>query len=63
MKDPQAIQAVIFDTARANDLEASSLFKVLYQLLLGVERGPRLGPYILDIGPEKVSERLRHQVI
>lgn len=62
MKDPQAIQAAIFDTARVHELEPSSLFKALYQLLLGVERGPRLGPYILDIGPEKVSERLRHLV-
>ena len=63
LKDPQAIQAVIFDTARVHELEPSSLFKALYQLLLGVDRGPRLGPYILDIGPEKVSERLRHLVV
>lgn len=63
MKDPQAIQATIFDIARANELEPSTLFKALYRLLLGVERGPRLGPYILDLGPEKVSERLKRHVI
>ena len=56
--DPQAIQALIFDTARANGLEPSDFFKVLYRALLGVERGPRLGPYISDVGPLKVAEKL-----
>ncbi|MGA2876241.1 MAG: lysine--tRNA ligase [Nitrososphaerales archaeon] len=59
LKDPQEIQTLIFDTARSNVLEPSELFKAIYRLLLGVERGPRLGPYILDIGPAKVAERFR----
>ena len=59
LKDPQEIQTLIFDTARSSGLEPSELFKAIYRLLLGVERGPRLGPYILDIGPAKVAERFR----
>lgn len=62
MNDPQEIQATIFNIARSNELEPSALFKALYQILLGVERGPRLGPYIIDVGPGKVSERLRRQI-
>jgi len=62
MKDPQEIQTLIFETARSNGLEPTDLFKALYRVLLGVERGPRLGPYILDIGPTKVAERLRNAV-
>jgi lysyl-tRNA synthetase, class I len=58
LKDPQEIQTLIFDTARSNGMEPSELFKAMYRLLLGVERGPRLGPYILDIGPAKVAEKL-----
>ena len=58
--DQQAIQALIFETARANGLEPSDLFKILYRVLLGVERGPRLGPYISDVGPSKVAEKLMH---
>jgi lysyl-tRNA synthetase class 1 len=62
MKDPQEIQTLIFESARSNGLEPADLFKAIYRLLLGVERGPRLGPYIVDIGPVKVAENLRHAV-
>lgn len=62
MNDPKEIQAAIFNVARSNELEPPALFKALYQLLLGVDRGPRLGAYIMDIGPEKASERLRQRI-
>ena len=52
LRGPQEIQALVFDTARSNGFEPSDYFKVLYTSLLGVEKGPRLGSYILDIGPE-----------
>ena len=57
--DPQAIQTIIFDTARSHSMEPSSLFNALYRVLLGVQRGPRLGPYIVDMGADKVSEKLK----
>lgn len=59
LNDPQAIQTAIFDSARSKGLEPSTMFRLLYRVLLGVEKGPRLGPYILDAGPAKVAERLR----
>lgn len=58
--DPQAIQALIFETARSFEMEPPEFFKLLYKALLGVDRGPRLGPYIRDIGSSKVAEKLRH---
>jgi lysyl-tRNA synthetase class 1 len=57
--DQQAIQTLIFDTARSHGLEPSEFFSVLYKILLGVQRGPRLGPYIVDVGPAKVSQKLK----
>jgi len=48
--DPDAIQTEIFEIARRNDLLPKEFFSLLYVLLLGVERGPRLGPYLIDIG-------------
>jgi lysyl-tRNA synthetase, class I len=57
--DPQIIQTVIFDTARAHSIEPSVFFGVLYRALLGLERGPRLGPYITDVGPAKVAQKLK----
>ncbi|MGH2639660.1 MAG: hypothetical protein ACRDF4_10340, partial [Rhabdochlamydiaceae bacterium] len=60
--DPQDIQALIFETARSSGLEPNELFGALYRILLGVERGPRLGQYILDMGSAKVAERLKHSI-
>lgn len=62
MNDPQEIQALIFNTARSLKIEPSELFRALYRLLLGTDRGPRLGPYIHDIGSARVSEKLRHAI-
>ncbi len=59
LEDPQAIQSKIFDTARVHGLEPPQLFRVLYLCLLGVERGPRLGPYIKDIGTTKIAQKLK----
>ena len=62
MKDPQENQALIFNTSRSLKIEPSALFRALYRLLLGTDRGPRLGTYIHDIGSAKVSEKLRHAI-
>lgn len=60
MSDPQDIQAIIFETARSFEMAPQEFFKLLYRSLLGVDKGPRLGPYIHDIGSSKVAERLKH---
>jgi lysyl-tRNA synthetase class 1 len=57
--DPQIIQTVIFDTAREHSIEPRAFFGVLYRSLLGVERGPRLGPYIADVGPARIAQKLK----
>ncbi len=58
-KDQQVIQTMIFDLARSHGLEPSEFFSALYRSLLGVDRGPRLGPYIVDLGPAKVARKLK----
>ncbi|MHB8565918.1 MAG: lysine--tRNA ligase [Nitrososphaerales archaeon] len=58
IKDPEAIQTLIFDVARAHGMEPSAFFKIIYKALIGMERGPRLGPYITDIGMAQVAEKL-----
>jgi lysyl-tRNA synthetase, class I len=57
--NPENVQTLIFDTAKSLDLKPAALFKTLYQVLLGVDRGPRLGPYVVDNGCEKVAEKLK----
>jgi lysyl-tRNA synthetase class 1 len=53
------IQEVIFEIARKNGLKVRRFFQILYQVLLGTSKGPRLGPYILDIGKEAVITSLK----
>jgi len=33
-------------------------FKTLYQIILGTNRGPKIGPFIEDIGRKKVAKTL-----
>jgi len=56
--DENNIQNTIFTISRKNDLKPENLFKILYRILLGVDRGPRLGPYIVSMGTQKVIEAL-----
>jgi len=57
-KDAEGVQNAAFDAAKRNGLKAGEFFPAIYGILLGSERGPRLGPYIIDAGPEQVSRSL-----
>jgi lysyl-tRNA synthetase class 1 len=57
-----AVQEAIFTTARKHSLKPRQFFELLYTALLGVPRGPRLGPYILDVGREAVVKALQEYV-
>ena len=49
------IQSTIFETARKFDVKPRDFFKILYIILLNTERGPKLGPYIVDLGIDRVK--------
>ncbi len=57
-----AVQGAIFATARKHELKPRQFFELLYTALLGVPRGPRLGPYILDVGRANVIQALQKLV-
>ena len=48
----------LLESARKNNVKVGRFFQVLYQILLGTSKGPRLGPYILDIGKKAVIKSL-----
>ncbi len=56
--DPDKIQNAIFNAAKNNGLKPGAFFKVLYQVLMGVPQGPRLGPYVLAMGKQNVIAAL-----
>jgi len=37
-----------------NNLNAKTFFPIIYKLLINKEKGPRLAPFIIAIGREKV---------
>jgi lysyl-tRNA synthetase class 1 len=60
--DQKTLQGEIFEIAKRNGIEPSQFFKTLYRVLLGSERGPRLGPYIIDIGKDRIKAILEEQL-
>ncbi len=62
-EDSTQLQSRIFEIARNNEIEPAEFFRVLYEILIGQPRGPRLGPYIIeDLGREKAISRLREAI-
>lgn len=61
--DPDADpQTLIYSAAKSHDVKPRVFFEVLYTIILGTRRGPRLGPFISDIGAPKVLGMLRRYV-
>ena len=61
-KSAEDIQGAAFSAMRDNGLQASQFFPAVYEILLGSERGPRLGPYVNDAGPIQVSDKLEKAI-
>jgi lysyl-tRNA synthetase class 1 len=60
--DERVLQNAIFNLAKRYSLDAPEFFKLLYTILLGSPRGPRLGPYIKAMGRENVARALERAV-
>jgi len=58
----EQVQNAIFETAKSNSIDVPAFFSLLYMILLGSDRGPRLGPYIFDVGKDRVAQMLLSQL-
>jgi len=56
--DPNAAQAAIFEISRRNNINTKTFFQTLYMILFGTTSGPRLGPYLVDMGKENAIKIL-----
>ena len=56
--DEDALQAIPFDVAKESGVEPRDLFRTVYEILLGQERGPRFGSFVKLVGKERVLEML-----
>lgn len=61
-EDASRIQSGIYDIARSNDMSPRVLFVLMYKIILGADRGPRMGPFVADIGRKKVAQMILEQI-
>ncbi|MBK5114577.1 MAG: lysine--tRNA ligase [Candidatus Heimdallarchaeota archaeon] len=59
LEEADDIQSTIFEIARQFKIEPRDFFKILYQILLNTDRGPKLGPYIQTIGTEHAIKTIK----
>ena len=61
-EEPEDIQNTIYQIAKSNDVQPKDFFKILYQIILGTSRGPKIGPFISDIGRKQVAKTISEYV-
>jgi lysyl-tRNA synthetase class 1 len=61
--DERTLQNSIFNIAHRYVLEPPDFFKLIYTILLGSPRGPRLGPYIKAMGSQSVAAALERATV
>ncbi|MFX0117691.1 MAG: hypothetical protein ACFFB3_24310, partial [Candidatus Hodarchaeota archaeon] len=53
-----AFQSAIFAACKENNLSPRNLFPILYQIFIGTQKGPKLGPLFALMGSEAVIQKL-----
>ncbi len=54
--DGEKMQTKIFEIARNHGIEPKEFFKILYKILLNQEKGPRLGPYLVEVKNDAIKK-------
>ena len=62
LTDGEEIQGKIFRVARMYGISPRRFFKTLYQIIIGRDRGPRMGPLIADIGVDRVIKMIEEAI-
>lgn len=57
-KEPVDLQNTIYNISKENNIAPREFFTVLYQIILAANRGPKIGPFIIDIGRKKVAQTI-----
>jgi lysyl-tRNA synthetase class 1 len=56
--DEKSMQNKVYEIAESAGVDKKRIFTVMYQILIGKERGPRLGGFLLTIGKERLLQIL-----
>ena len=57
--DSESMQKRIFEIIKNSGTPVSEGFKLIYNIILNSDKGPRLGPYILERGRKEIIEKLK----
>ncbi|MDE1829035.1 MAG: lysine--tRNA ligase, partial [Thaumarchaeota archaeon] len=60
--EPADLQNEIYQIAKSNGVQPKDFFRILYQIILAADRGPKLGPFVLDIGRKKVAAAISEYI-
>ena len=60
--EPEDLQNSIYKISKKNDVPPKEFFKILYQIILSTTKGPKIGPFIVDIGRDRVAQTLYKSV-
>ena len=61
-ENAEDIQNGIFNISKEFNITPKIFFSLLYNILINSNKGPRIGPYIIDIGKETVIERIKASI-
>ncbi|MFW6293750.1 MAG: lysine--tRNA ligase, partial [Spirochaetota bacterium] len=56
--DEKSMQERIYAIAEEHDVDKKRIFAAMYEVLIGKERGPRLGGFLLSIGRDRLLQLL-----
>lgn len=56
--DGEELQSRIYETSKKHHIEPKKFFSLLYKIIIGKEYGPKLGPFIIAVGKDKVRKLL-----
>ena len=61
-KDPEDLQNATYNIAKENNVQPKDFFVILYQIIISANRGPKIGPFIMDIGRKKIAQTIGKHV-
>lgn len=56
--NPDLIQTKTFEIIKRNGLQVSEGFRIIYNIILNSDKGPRLGPYVIERGKSEIIKKL-----
>jgi len=56
------LQNSIYNIAKENNVQPRDFFKILYQIILSTNRGPKIGPFIEDVGMKEIADKIYKHV-